>query len=428
MIWKKFMENDQYPKDLFLLLFVGGLFTLSTALSNTFVNIFLWKQSGEITDIAYYNLSIVVMQPIAFNWAGWLAKKVDRVIVLRIGVFILAMFYIGVLFMGTLASDFLIGLGAMLGFGLGFYWLAFNVLTLEVTEPETRDFFNGYLGVLNSFSGMIGPLSAGFIITRMDKQHGYETIFSISMILFFVAVIISFYLKRRKADGIYGLKEVLQERKVNRAWLQLLRAHFFQGMREGTFLFLIVIWVYAATKSEFALGTFGFVQSIVSFIGYYVVSHTLKPWQRKKAIFAGGLLLFVSPFLLLFPISFPLLIIYGISVSIAYPLLLVPYVSLTYDIIGKCKGIYEKRIEYIVVREWFLNAGRIFSILTFIIVVSFLSEEKGIPLLLPVLGAGHFLIYFCLKNVSVPDHSVKAVTETIELAETQQDGNNANKQ
>jgi MFS transporter, YQGE family, putative transporter len=425
MIWKKFMEDDQYPRDLFLLLFVGGLFTLSTALSNTFVNIFLWKQSGELTDIALYNLSIVVMQPVAFYLAGWFAKKIDRVIVLRIGVVILALFYIGVLFMGSLASHYLFALGAMLGFGLGFYWLAFNVLTLEVTEPETRDFFNGYLGVLNSLSGMIGPLSAGFIITRMDKHLGYETIFTISMILFLVAVVISFFLKRRKADGHFGLKEVFQERKENKAWFQLLNAHFFQGLREGTFIFLIVIWVYTTSKSEFALGTFGFVQSVVSFIGYYIVSHYLKPWHRKKGIFAGGLLLFISPFMLLVPVSFTLLIIYGISVSIAYPLLLVPYVSLTYDIIGKCRGIYEKRIEYIVVREFFLNAGRIFSILIFLFVINFLSEENGIPIILPILGAGHFLIYFCLRNVSVP---TSTADQTIELAETQQDGNNPNKQ
>ncbi|MBY6035483.1 MFS transporter [Fictibacillus nanhaiensis] len=425
MIRKKFMDSDQYPRDLFLLLFVGGLFTLSTALSNTFVNIFLWKQSKDITDIAFYNLAIVVMQPIAFTWAGWCAKKIDRVIVLRIGVVILALFYIGVLLLGSMASHYLIALGAMLGCGLGFYWLAFNVLTLEVTEPETRDFFNGYLGVLNSLSGMIGPLSAGFIITRMDKHLGYETIFTVSMILFLMAVILSFFLKRRRAEGTYGLKEVFRETKVNKDWLQLLKAHFFQGLREGTFIFLIVIWVYTASNSEFALGTFGFVQSVVSFIGYYMVSHYLKPYYRKRAIFAGGLLLFISPFLLLVPISFKLLIIYGVSVSIAYPLLLVPYVSLTYDIIGKCRGIYEKRIEYIVVRELFLNMGRIISILTFIFVVHFLSEERGIPFLLPILGAGHFAIYFCLKDVSVPANSP---VESIEFSETQQDGNNSNKQ
>jgi MFS transporter, YQGE family, putative transporter len=425
MIWKKFMDNDRYPRDLFLLLLVGGLFTLSTALSNTFVNIFLWKQSGDLADIAFYNLAIVLMQPVAFYWAGRCAKKIDRVIVLRIGVVILALFYMAVLWLGGLASQYLLLLGTMLGFGLGFYWLAFNVLTLEVTEPDTRDFFNGYLGVLNSLSGMIGPLTAGYIITIMDKHSGYETIFRVSMVLFIAAVALSFFLKRRKADGQFGLKAVFEERKANRSWLQLLRAHFFQGLREGTFVFLIVIWVYTVSKSEFALGTFGFVQSIVSFVGYYFVSHYLKPEQRKSAIFAGGLLLFLSPFMLLFPITFVLLILYGIFVSIAYPLLLVPYVSLTYDIIGKCRGIHERRIEYIVVREIFLNGGRIFSIVLFLFVIFAFSEERGIPILLPLLGAGHFAIYFCLKNVELPLNKVK---EPIEIAEAQHDGNSSNKQ
>jgi MFS transporter, YQGE family, putative transporter len=425
MIWKKFMDHDRYPRDLFLLLLVGGLFTLSTALSNTFVNIFLWKQSGKLADIAFYNLAIVLMQPIAFFFAGRCAKKIDRVIVLRIGVVILASFYMGVLWLGTQASQFLLLLGIMLGLGLGFYWLAFNVLTLEVTEPDTRDFFNGYLGVLNSLSGMIGPISAGYIITIMDKHSGYETIFSVSMFLFLAAVLLSFFLKRRKADGRYSLKEIFQERKDNYSWKQLLTAHFFQGLREGTFVFLIVIWVYTASKSEFALGTFGFIQSIVSFIGYYIVSHYLKPWQRKRAIFAGGLLLFISPFLLLLPISFSLLIVYGISVSIAYPLLLVPYVSLTYDIIGKCRGIHEKRIEYIVVREFFLNGGRITSIVLFLMVISVFTEERGIPFLLPILGAGHFAVYFCVRKIPFPKNNA---LDSVELVETEHDGSNPNKQ
>ena len=72
-----------------------------------------------------------------------------------------------VLITGTNANRFLILLGAILGIGYGFYWLAFNVLTFEITEPETRDFFNGFLGVLNSVGGMIGPLLAGVIISPL---------------------------------------------------------------------------------------------------------------------------------------------------------------------------------------------------------------------------------------------------------------------
>ena len=148
--WQKLIGEIELTKDLSLLLVIGGLYSLSIALSNTFVNIFLWKQSGAYLDIALYNLAVVVMQPLTFILAGRWAKKIDRVIVLRIGVIFLSLFYLAVLFAGSRAAEFLLLLGGLLGVGYGFYWLAYNVLTFEITEPETRDFFNGFLGILSS--------------------------------------------------------------------------------------------------------------------------------------------------------------------------------------------------------------------------------------------------------------------------------------
>src|SRR4030095_9092136 len=96
--FKKHLFGDvELTKDLLLLLIIGGLYSLSVALSNTFVNIYLWKQTGEFSDLALYNLSIVILQPLTFILAGRWAKKVDRVKVLRIGVIFLAIFYLTVL-------------------------------------------------------------------------------------------------------------------------------------------------------------------------------------------------------------------------------------------------------------------------------------------------------------------------------------------
>ena len=147
-ILRKWIGEVELTKDLTLLLFIGGLYSLSIALSNTFVNIYLWKQSGQFLDLAIYNLTIVVVQPLTFILAGKWAKKIDRIIVLRLGVIFLALFYLFVLFVGEEASHYLVLLGSVLGVGYGFYWLAYNVLTFEITEPETRDFFNGFFGVI----------------------------------------------------------------------------------------------------------------------------------------------------------------------------------------------------------------------------------------------------------------------------------------
>jgi len=396
---KKLLGDIELTKDLTLLLIIGGLYSLSIALSNTFVNIYLWKQSGELSDLGLYNLSIVVAQPLTFILAGRWAKKVDRVIVLRIGVIFLALFYVTVLLVGTRASDYLLLLGALLGIGYGFYWLAYNVLTFEITEPETRDFFNGFLGILGSVGGMIGPFAAGFIISRLEKFTGYTVVFGLSLGLFAVAVFLSFFLKRRPAHGKYWFQRIITERKNDKNWRMITNAHFFQGLREGVFVFIVSVFVFIATDSEMALGTYGLINSGISFLAYYFVSRMLKKQYRKKAILFGGLLLFFAIFLIVFDPSYTRLLLYAALIAVAYPLLLVPYASMTYDVIGRGWKAAEMRIEYIVVRELFLNMGRIFSIVLFLVAIALFKEEKIIPVLLVILGSGHTLIYLFIRQV-----------------------------
>ncbi len=403
----RFIGQIDLTRDLVMLLIIGGLYALSIALSNTFVNVYLWKQSGEFLHLALYNLAAVICQPIAFYLAGRLSKKIDRVYVLRIGVAVLSLFYFSVLFIGGGSIPAILLLGALVGFGLGCYWLAFNVLTFEVTEPETRDFFNGFLGLLTSFAGMIGPLSAGVIITAMNKTTGYHVIFSISLFIFIVAVFLSMSLKKRHAKGQFNVGRILKEKKLNHAWGRILYAHFFQGLREGTFVFVIVVWVYTVTSSELALGTYGLVTSATQLVVYYAAGRLIKEKLRKKAILLGGLLLYGAIFLILFNVTFPKLITYGIIISIAYPILLVPYVSLTYDVIGKAWKAADMRVEYMVVRELYLNCGRIVSVLAFIAAISFFPEAKSIPVLLLILGAGHACIYWFVRTISFSNQPLK---------------------
>jgi MFS transporter, YQGE family, putative transporter len=398
----KILGNVELTKDLTLLLFIGGLYSLSVALSNTFVNIYLWKQTGKFSDLALYNLSIVIVQPLIFILAGRWAKKIDRVIVLRIGVIFLALFYLAVLLIGTHAYQFLLLLGGLLGVGYGFYWLAYNVLTFEITEPDTRDFFNGFLGILTSAGGMVGPMAAGFIITRLEKFTGYSIIFGISLTLFALAVFLSFSLKKRPANGTYCFRRILTERKHNKNWRLITNAHIFQGLREGTFVFVISVYIFLSTGSEMALGTYGLINSGISFVAYYTASRLIKKKDRKKAILVGGILLYLAIFLIIWDVNFVKLMIYAATIAIAYPILLVPYISTTYDVIGLGWKAAEMRIEYIVVREIFLHFGRILSILLFLGAIFFFDAEKSIPVLLLFLGAGHTCIYFFLRQVQLP--------------------------
>lgn len=393
------LKTDDVTRELCLLLMIGGLYSLGIFLSNTFVNVYLWRQSNDFNTIAIYNLAIIIFQVITFVISGRIAKKIDRVMILRLGVIFLAVFFITVLIVGENAAFYNFLLGALLGVGYGFYWLAFNVLAFEITEPDTRDVFNGVMGGLESFGGMVGPLLAGFIIARLATNSGYMVVFSISLSFFLLAIGCSFFLKGRKAEGKYNLIATFREIKKNKQWRSILLANIFQGLREGIFMFLITILLFITTQNEFTLGMFNFALCGLSLLFYLIVTKMLKNEWRIKAIFIGALIISLSVFIIAFNQSLNSFIIYAVTVGIAYPVIKVPFNSLTYDVIGQSKSIHTLRIEYIVVLELFVNIGRLISILTFIIGLYYYDSINFIIVLLVIYSHAYIFIYIFVSNM-----------------------------
>ena len=276
-----------------LLLLIGGLYTLAISLSNTFVNIYLWKQTQNYVNLGLYNLASVVLQPLTFL-VGEISETYRSLDFITNRVGTLAIFYRCLSSREKCFSVYSINGGSFRS-RIRFYWLAFNLLTFEITEPETRDFFNGFLGLLTSFSGMIGPIATGYTISRMEKWSGYTVIFFLSLVLFAIAVVLSFFLSKRECEGRYEIVQVLKERRIDKNWGKITRAHFFQGLREGTFIFVISVYVYLATNSEFALGKYSLVNSAVSFVCYYLVARMLKK-EWRKSNFTWGIILYAVVF------------------------------------------------------------------------------------------------------------------------------------
>ncbi|MDF2924240.1 MAG: transporter [Paenibacillaceae bacterium] len=384
-----------------LLLAVNGLFAAGNALSGTFVSIYLWKASNDFALIGRFAVIQQISMALTFWLAGKWVKEFNKMNVLRAGVLVAALFYGVVLFLGHGAVNYVWLLGIVQGLGSGLFWLSFNVVYFEVTDPDSRDRFNGIAGLLGSGAGMLAPWLSGFVITRMSDTNGYRLIFSLSLLVFILGAITSFFLKKRKEEGHYSWFFVFHCMKKSGVWKRTFLAMMAQGVREGVFGFLIALLVYISTGNEMKLGNFSLVTSAVAFISFYGVGRLLKPKLRKWGMLAGvaGMILVIVPFF--WSVSYTTLLIFGIGTSLFIPLYTVPVTSTAFDLIGRDEEGARRREEFIVLRELGLNAGRILGTIGFIAVVVFSPTPLAINLLMLGVGSSPFVVWLLLRELLV---------------------------
>src|SRR5699024_12503473 len=114
---------------------------------------------------------------------------------------------------------------------------------------------------------------------------------------------------------------------------------------------------------------FNLLLSGLSLVFYFIATKYIKPSRRKKSILVGALMLYLAIYIILFNISYVQLLIYAVVIGIAYPIISVPYVSLTYDVIGKSRTAKDSSAEKNVERVYYGNIGRMTSTGVFLIPV-----------------------------------------------------------
>lgn len=353
-----------------LLAAITGLYVGATALSNTFVNAYLWKLKRDFATLGWFNLAQYVAMGLVFLAAGYLTNRWDRVWALRLGMLAHAAFYLAVLQLGRQAPAYAVPLGLLMGVGMGFFWFGYNVILFDVTDRADRDRFNGANGFIMSAMGMVAPLVGGWLIGR-EALTGYRWVFGLSLLIFALATVLSGFLRpRADADGFRLLPAWRASWSRRTRWHAVMVAMLLEGLREGVFAFLVGVLVIVATGSEWQLGLYATLSSLVSLASYGLVGRTLQPQQRRAAAFVGSLLATAAVLPLFADVTFLTLMVLGVGTAVAYPLFIIPVTSTAFDVIGANPHAVRDRTEYVVMRELALNVGRVLSVAGFLLLIA----------------------------------------------------------
>lgn len=384
-------------RDTKLLFIVSALFTLAMGISGVFVNVFFWKQTSDFSVIVIYNLTHYIATPITFIIGGMIAKRKNGVWSLRIGLMLYAVFYALIAFLGDRAALQIYFVGILFGMATGFYWLAYNTLSFDLTNTKNRDTFNGLNGSIGGIVSAVTPITSAYIIYRFGGLRGYRIVFAITLALFVALFLLSLILKCKTYGSKLDFKRCFS--KNTEEWSIIRKSTAIWGFRDVIIGFIINILIFQITNSELSLGTITLAASLISSASFWLVQKIIKPQKRRLSIFIGSLGAFIAVLGLVMKVSFTTLIFYTVMDAFFLPFFGIQLSSSTYNVIDRAHE-EDMRIEYMINKDFVLNLGRIISSIILLVLISIFKDPSILRAYLLFIGVIPLVSAYFLRRLS----------------------------
>mgnify|MGYP001291939167 CR=1 FL=1 len=356
-------------------LFIHGCFQFGASMSGLFLNLYLWRLTEDLVINGVFNMIVYGVTPLAFGLGGWIAKKKDRMVTYRLGVALITVFFLVVIFAGENVVDYYPWFAIFNGMALGLYWTGYLVLMYDVTNAANRSRYMGVNMIVFNSAGLAGPALSGFLIGLFDGLKGYLLIFAVASALFGIASFFSLRIRSTESHHRnYYLNFTGAMMKRSRLWVSSLVAFIVLGLSQGLMLFLPNILMYQTAGREDQVGYLTVLFALLTIAtGFFISRRNNRPRIRREltlaslCIVAGAAALFIDIALwtvILFMSVYSLLAPFVVNTMTTYYYAIMDHLPM--------KGMF--RIESVVVRELFLNVGRVLSILS---LVAFAGEVES---------------------------------------------------
>jgi MFS transporter, YQGE family, putative transporter len=392
-------EEKKLSRDAKVSLIIHSFFQFGASMSGVFLNLYLWRLTHSLSVNGIYNILTWLIAPLGFALGGWLAKKKDRMYTYRIGLLLFVLFYLAVIFAQEKIVDYYVLFALFGGLAGSFYWTGYLTLMYDVSTSLNRIRFLAINMIMFTGAGLIGPALAGFIISQSVGLQGYIIIFTISFFMFFAAGLISLKIKalpsQRKA---YYLKYTWLLMRKNPGWLRSLFSFLGFGMLQGSMLFLPNIMLYQVLAKEEWVGYLGVLFSGVMMASGYYISRYAQESQRVRYFLYSAIGFTFGAILLLWSINIWTVIGFMVVYSLFSPLQGNSLTSTYFGIIGNLQPKGQFRVESVVVREIFVNIGRVTSVSILLLFASNL-QGSALPWMLVIFSLAQFSLPLLIRKI-----------------------------
>jgi YQGE family putative transporter len=339
----------------------------------------------------------------AFFAGGYLARRFGQVLSLRLGFFFNALVFFTALTLREGSVSHPVLLGSLAGLGIGFYYLGFHSLTMDLTRSSERDHFLSYALFLASITRILAPALAGWTISafrpqegREDSLLGYYLVFAVALFLYSWLVYWSFELRAGRPAGPFEPMKVAAFRN-NRDWDRMTWVQFLLGVRNGVFWFVVAILVYRASRHEGVVGNFSMVGNLVAVATTYTLVRWAHEGNRRWGLWTSSLVTCVAVLFLGYGITYWTLGAFVLLNAVGVSWLQVVFNAVYFEVVEGAREGKRRKLEYLALRELPLTAGRIIGLGFFLGAHSYFGEA-GLRAAIVALGCSHMGIFLFLPK------------------------------
>ncbi|MDQ0898989.1 MFS transporter [Paenibacillus sp. V4I7] len=399
ILFNRIPPDKRLDREAAITLALQSLFTFGSSLSSIFLNLYLWRLTESLWINGIYNIVSNAFIAVCFVIGGKLAKKLDRMVVYRIGITLIALFYLCILLAKVHVAEYYILFAVFSGIGSGFYWIGYWTLLYDVSNDGNRMRFLGLSSAFSTAAAMSGPLLSGVIFNAVGGLRGYTIVFGIAFVVFLLTAVLSLLVPKapshRKAYYLGHMGLLLRK---NKTWRKAMYGNLITGIMQGVFLFLPQILLIAVFQKESFVSYFGAFLSMLTILINILFSKLARERHERKYLLWSVIGYMIAASLLLFKLSPVIVISFMILQTLFGPLKSNAFDSYFYRLIGTLPLKGKLRIESMVVREISWDAGRIATVFLLISLSSNLNAP-WLPWVVIGSCASQFLLFFLMDEL-----------------------------
>jgi MFS transporter, YQGE family, putative transporter len=368
--------EKRLSKDAVTALFIHFCFQFGASMSGVFLMLYLWRLTHSLWINGMYNIVNYAIAPLAFAIGGYIIKRRDRMVTYRIGIGLIALFYLCVIMAGERVVDYYVIFAIFGGLSGSFYWAGYLTLMYDVSTDQNRIRFLAINSIVFTLAGLIGPALAGFLIKVNEGLTGYTIVFSISFMMFLAAALGSLKIQSKKSHHkAYYLKYVGLLMRREPDWLKALFAFAVMGLFQGLMLFLPSILLFEIVGREDLVGYLGVLYASLGIGTGLFISRYGSESLAKRFVLVSTIGFLLGTLFIIWKMSLFTVIAFMVLYSVCAPLQGNTVTSYYYRLMGGLPLKGQLRVESVVMREVFLNTGRVVSIVLMLLVTGYLGNE-----------------------------------------------------